>query len=129
MEDSIHANRLEDTRHDNIMEDTSMSISPIYVDSTPLTYHTFSYDDDTLVPMSTLDVSKFSMYLIQNGTTRAGTGTFSNFNASTSSVWYRMSAADTATAGVCELFPVVELANDDRPFDPQQIVIIDLNIP
>lgn len=106
-----------------------MSISPIYKGSTPLLYNTFAYDNGTLFPLSGLSPTSFKMYFVQNQETRLGTGTFTNLNTSTSSINYQMSAADTATAGPCDIFCVVTLSNDTRPFDPQQIVIEDLHIP
>lgn len=101
-----------------------MSLSPIYAGDTPLVHNSFTYDDDSVFPLTGLVTSNFTMEFVSSGgTVTTGTGTWSNINASAGTADYQMSSGDTATAETVLMRPRVQLANGPRTFDEQTLEI------
>lgn len=106
-----------------------MSITPLYINDTPLIHNTFTQVDDygnvSVFPLPN-DLTKFSMFIVeQDGTLRVGSGTWSNLNTTAGTADYQAGPTDTSTAGVCRFYPVVALASGPRTFDPQKVTIKD----
>jgi hypothetical protein len=107
------------------MEDTVMIL---FKGDTPLSTHTFLKDDGSVFPLP-IDPSRFAMYFINSvGQTIAGSGVWSNVDTIAGTADYQFGVDDLPIAETRQIFPVVQLINEERPFDPQYISIMDLHI-
>jgi hypothetical protein len=106
-----------------------MPITPIYVgDTSPLWHNTFLDDSGNIFPLSGLTVANLSMHFLnlETGVLKLGTGTWTITNAPAGKADYALSTADTNTAGVWKVYPVVMTANGPQHMDYQIIEILSL---